>query len=313
MSESFCIGVDRLNVLKLPSLNDIFIGDQYNFYINYWRGHYSKDIISLISNSKPNLYLFEPYTLINDHNNYSETLIELRNERPTLLSIYNLNYLHFLYETIGRILYLDFLKIEYNAKILIQGDVKKLFFSEENWASVGIKTKDDLIYSADFKYLLIENSINTNHETLIHLENYSISSKLLRNKFRIKGSPTKNFYISRKNAISDPRFINDEEKIEDYYKSIGYEIVYNENLTFDEQRNLYKDAKNIVGISGTGLINILFAPDECTLTELRTSDFRNDDVFQYVCGYIGNEYKLIECFDSKNFSQPVIDKIISLK
>ncbi len=312
MSIEFSIGVDKFLVKNIPKSTKFIDKDPHNIYINFWRGGYSSEIIDSVNSSMPNLYLYEDLDIINDKTPDAEGIIKVNTEHPTLLSVYNLNYLHFLYETIGRILYLKHLELDFYPKILVQGNVDRLIFSKENWKDFGIED-DDILYTNQFKELSLSKSINTYSETLIHLENYSITSKLLRENLRLDGTPTKNFYISRKNAISDKRFIKNEELIEDYFISLGYQVVYNEELTFDQQRDLYKDAKTIAGISGTGLVNILFAPNECKLIELRTSDFRNDDVFKYICKFLNNSYELVECFDSNNNAEPVINKLISLQ
>lgn len=312
MSIEFYLGVDKFLVQDKPNATNIINKDPNNIYINFWRGGYSKPIIESVTSSMPNLYIYDDLTIINDKTPEVKDLIEVNTEHPTLLCVYNLNYLHFLYETIGRVLYLRYLGLDFYTKILVQGYIDNLIFSRSNWEEFGI-LQEDILYTTQFKELSLSKSINTHSESLIHLENYSITSKLLRETFRLSGSPIKDLYISRKNAISDKRFIRDEELIEEYFSSLGYEIVYNEELTFDQQRDLYKDARTIVGISGTGLVNILFAPDECKLVELRTSDFRNDDVFKYICKFLDNEYELVECFDSNNSAAPVINKLISLQ
>jgi capsular polysaccharide biosynthesis protein len=312
MSIEFYLGVDKFLVQNNPNATEIINKDPNNIYINFWRGGYSNQIIESVTSSMPNLYLYDDFTIINDKNPEVKDLIKVNTEHPTLLSVYNLNYLHFLYETIGRVLYLRYLGLDFYTKILVQGYVDNLIFSRSNWEEFGI-LQDDILYTNQFKELSLSKSINTYSESLIHLENYSITSKLLRETLRLNGSPIKDIYISRKNAISDKRFIEDEKLIEEYFISLGYAIVYNEELTFDQQRDLYKDARTIVGISGTGLVNILFAPDECKLVELRTSDFRNDDVFKYICKFLDNDYEVVECFDSNNSAAPVINKLTSLQ
>jgi capsular polysaccharide biosynthesis protein len=312
MSIEFYLGVDTFLVQNNPNATEIINKDPNNIYINFWRGGYSKPIIESVTSSMPNLYIYDHLTITSETDSGVEEVVEVDTKNPTLLSVYNSNYLHFLYETIGRVLYLRYLGLDFYTKILVQGYLDNLIFSKSNWEEFGI-LQDDILYTTQFKELSLSKSINTSSKSLIHLESYSITSKLLRESLRLSGSPIKDIYVSRKNAISDKRFIKDEELIEKYFIGLGYEIVYNEELTFDQQRNIYKDARTIVGISGTGLVNILFAPDECKLIELRTSDFRNDDVFKYICKFLDNDYELVECFDSNNSAAPVINKLTSLQ
>jgi capsular polysaccharide biosynthesis protein len=309
----FSVGIDIINVLEKPKGEIEFWGNDLDIYINFWKGEYDKKTIEAITKNKPRIYRFNSFTIPSSHVGNSDRVIEIGNDKPVMLAIFNGNYLHSLYEAAGRILYLDYLGLDYDKKFLILGEHKNYYFSDKNYLEFGIDPEKDLIRTADFSELIVKSSFNTRSDRLIHLESYEITSKLLRSKFRLEGMPIDNLYVSRKNALNDPRFITDEEKIEKYYSDLGYKIIYNEKLTFDEQREVYKNAKNIVGISGTGLINILFAPDDCKLTEILTSDFRNDQVFEFVCGSLGNGYQLIDSTDADHSAQKVIDKIISLQ
>jgi capsular polysaccharide biosynthesis protein len=64
------------------------------------------------------------------------------------------------------------------------------------------------------------------------------------------------FYI-RRNSIS--RLLKNESEIEELMISRGYVIVEPENLSFLEQVKLFKEAKIIVGTSGSALANIIFS------------------------------------------------------
>jgi len=311
--DDFSIGIDIFDVKEKPKSEIAFWGNDLDCYINFWKGKVDQKKIDIITNNKPRIHKFSSFEIDSMHENKKEHIIKIGVEKPALLSVYNGNYLHTLYESIGRILYFDFLELDYEKKFLIRGEYPNIMLSDKNFLEIGLEPQKDIIRTSDFSTIFVNSSFNTRSDSLIHLESYGITSKLLRSKFRLSGTPIDNIYVSRKNAIFDERFINDEEKIEEYYSELGYKIVYNEKLTFDEQREVYKNAKNIVGISGTGLINILFAPDDCKLTEILTSDFRNDQVFKYVCSFIDNDYELVDVIDSNHSAANVINKIISLQ
>lgn len=305
----FSVGIDIFNVKEKPSSEIVSWGNDLDFYVNFWKGHYDSNILDSITKNEPRIYKFSSFEIDSQASERQEVALTVGVDKPALVSVYNSNYLHTLYESVGRILYLDYLQLDYEKKFLIRGKYPSMILSDSNLLELGIDPEKDVIKNYDFSTLIVHSSFNTRSDRLIHLENYGIISKLLRSKLRLNGSPIDDIYVSRKNAINDERFINDEEKIEEYYQNLGYKIVYNEELTFDQQREVYKNAKSIVGISGTGLINILFAPDECKLTELLTSDFRNDQVFQYVCSFLGNEYELIDAIDANHSAESVINNI----
>ena len=65
--------------------------------------------------------------------------------------------------------------------------------------------------------------------------------------------------------------IDDHNRIEDYFKSIGYEIIIPENLnSFEEQINTFYEARTIVSTTSSGLTNSLFMQPGQTMVELVT-------------------------------------------
>lgn len=69
--------------------------------------------------------------------------------------------------------------------------------------------------------------------------------------------------------------IDDEEKMEQFFVSHGFEIVYAEdfNNNFINQINYFSKAKLLVGISGAGLTNAIFMKNGGHVVELSTSHF----------------------------------------
>lgn len=106
-----------------------------------------------------------------------------------------------------------------------------------------------------------------------------VSTKEIKKHLNIDESvePSKKVYLSRKHLAlqrgathpmrrggenrfdSDIRMFN-EELLEDYFKSIGYEVVVPEKdfKTFEEQVKYFNDVKALVSVSGSGLTNSIF-------------------------------------------------------
>lgn len=97
--------------------------------------------------------------------------------------------------------------------------------------------------------------------------------------------PEKRVYISRKkNNNRDLSFfikgrlpyesdsrIDDEEKLEKYFSSIGFEIVYSEDFkTFEEQMQFFYSVKTCVSLTGSGLTNTCFMQPGSTVVEIST-------------------------------------------
>lgn len=71
-------------------------------------------------------------------------------------------------------------------------------------------------------------------------------------------------------ADNDNR-IDDHDKIEDYFRSLGYEIIIPETLnSFEEQFNTFYEARTIVSTTSSGLTNSIFMQPGQTMIELVT-------------------------------------------
>jgi hypothetical protein len=87
------------------------------------------------------------------------------------------------------------------------------------------------------------------------------SSKNERNKI----------YISRKNA--NQRKLMNEDEIINFLKAEGYLIVFAEELSFEQQINLFGNADVVISPHGSGLSNIVFCSPNTKVIELFYGDF----------------------------------------
>jgi hypothetical protein len=96
---------------------------------------------------------------------------------------------------------------------------------------------------------------------------------------------TKKVYISRRNfkgrelgkliqgrlPYSNDNRMDDEKKVEDYFKSLGFEIAVPEDFkNFDEQINYFYQAKMVVSSTSSGFINAFFMRPGSTMVEIST-------------------------------------------
>jgi capsular polysaccharide biosynthesis protein len=95
-----------------------------------------------------------------------------------------------------------------------------------------------------------------------------------------KSTPFKNdivYHLNKSDGVDEMYFnhdkrIDDENKLEEYFKSIGFEIVDPINFdTLKEQINYFYDVKILVSMTGSGLTNSIFMQKEQTVVELVTS------------------------------------------
>lgn len=130
--------------------------------------------------------------------------------------------------------------------------------------------------------------INRNYYDVININNfyindykfyvgdtYSAMLRLFKNYIvNLDKSPHKKTYLSRsrtqKKEFLDER-LDDEQLLENYFKSLGYEIICPEDFSsFKEQLNYMYSVKTLVSLSGSGLSNSIFMQPSQNVVELVT-------------------------------------------
>ena len=85
-----------------------------------------------------------------------------------------------------------------------------------------------------------------------------------------KSNVDKKIYISRKNFFM--RKIKEEFKLEEYMAQKGYEIVYLENYSVEDQIEIIKESSEIVCLSGSSLVNCMLANPGTKIIEMSLDD-----------------------------------------
>lgn len=80
-------------------------------------------------------------------------------------------------------------------------------------------------------------------------------------------------YFSRKDWSGSQSF--GEERFEQLFRARGYEIVYPEKLTFDEQRKLLAETKELVATEGSVAHNAIFMPKGTRVVIIRKARYVN--------------------------------------
>ncbi len=99
--------------------------------------------------------------------------------------------------------------------------------------------------------------------------------------------------IFLKRSVDQGRMISNAEEIEKLMEALGFEIVENGLLNFEEQLNLYRSAAVVVGIHGAGLINLIFRyPLNCHLIEIFPSDWIEPHYY-FLSNQLGYKYNCV--------------------
>lgn len=95
-------------------------------------------------------------------------------------------------------------------------------------------------------------------------------------------------YVARRRG-TNRSILNDQEVINTLVE-LGFSIVYPENLSFPEQIALFSNAKIIVGPSGAGMANIVFARPDCKIAILAPVTYSaNFYFFSQIAQYLNQQ------------------------
>lgn len=223
---------------------------------------------------------------VTDDNELNVTAVDLTSEKEKfLISFYSSPY-HFFYDSLGHLL--NAIDLNKNATFVFNtNDLKKMRNSSFYYF---IKK---IIQNNDIDVLEIEPNdcikINKFYHVGIDFPPIPEPTKriydLLINNISSNGTlPDKKVYISRKQSEDnntyynlDSRFvhpknrIDDEQILEDFFKSHGFDIVYAEEFKTVEDQVLYMNSvKTMVCLTGSGFLNCLLMQEKCNFIEIVT-------------------------------------------
>jgi capsular polysaccharide biosynthesis protein len=228
--------------------------------------------------------------------------------------IYNTdNYYHFVYDTLPYLI--SFLKLKKNIKnikLLMNYpnfQSKKFYkFVEEFLEILDIKSNDIEIVNPNIKYSKVYISSSYTHgidsEKEPRSEIYKFYKKIIkisRLKSSEKNYPSK-IYISRRTWISEnienigtnytlKRKCENEDYLVEYLQKLGYKEVFTEKLSTIEKINLFSNVKNVVGLIGGGLCNVLFSKPNTKLLCIVSPTFLEvNNRFKYSLDNVKTEY-----------------------
>lgn len=260
--------------------------------------------LSIQKNKITNFYIDKDYEQLNIYKysnanffineiNQSTNILRIK-DNSTIIFMHG-HYWHFLIDCIGRYLFIK----------EVVPDLK-LFLCETHSPPLGapssyvdeilnfLKIPHVFISNLEYQVISFKNLYDFEEKTINQpLSAQSCSPKILEivrkeilKKCFIKKSYN-SIYVSRKKVINDDytnnkRKINNEEILEEYFKSIGYEIIYLENMSFKDQISLFYNAKKIVGMTGTNIGNSLFCQSGTLVVEIVNAiDYYNYDRWEF--------------------------------
>lgn len=308
----------KLKILDIDKNIEVIKKDDLNipiFNYNLGPGPNHIDRLKITSNIGPNVYKINKVKF--ELNPLANKELVIDNKCDVILLKDITQHHHMLFEMIGRILYLskysknskfDILIISEDDNTIIEDFFVKYKTLIKLLQMINITFADKYINLYEYKTLELNNLLITEYENSVMFDKYGDIARLIRNKFMIDDISNKNIYISRKNAKTNGlRKINNEELIENFYKKMDYEIVYLEYMSIKNQIDLFSNAKNVVGLTGSGLSNCVFANKDAKFLEIRNySGYYNNDHVR-IANFCNIDYDILTVEDTQNAEDIIIE------
>ncbi len=145
---------------------------------------------------------------------------------------------------------------------------------------------------------------------------YDITFKLANKIFSLKNEKVEKIYIGRKHGNSDsrnsisPRYIENEDLVEDYFKDLGYSVHYLEFYNMQEQIELFSKASKVVGFTGTGFTNVLWTDRENPIEVIQISSWPeyNDHTWRRIAESLGHRFFYIG-MSNTNSGEKIVENL----
>ncbi len=225
----------------------------------------------------------------------------------------HLQYYHFMFDSLAVFL---FLKKKYpHIKPLV------LLKTDSDQYKQDFRCKDILEYCGINHYYYLDKESNSKQNfNIFKLEKAIHINKQPFDMFRIKDiilnlreniytekdiNINKKIYISRRDSHN--RAVTDEKIIEDYFNSLGFQVVVLSELSILQQKELFEDAHTVVGRSGTGFVNLLFMHKEAQIIDLNVDFEYINAEYQNIAKTLDLNY--INIFFTSNESESILTKL----
>jgi hypothetical protein len=202
-------------------------------------------------------------------------LVELKGERYLLVHThYGVVYGHWLADILPKLLVLR--KELPHYKILLPESYVP--FHLTSLAPFGLAKQDVEIIKKDSSYKIkdltllshVGTSCNTKDETLQELRDFYLDFYIGKERKK----PTRKLYISRSKMAN--RKVSNEDEVEVLLVKNDFEMIYPEEYSFEEQVRMFSDCALLVGLTGSGLTNMLFMQNGSAVVEFKMiGDYTN--------------------------------------
>lgn len=187
-----------------------------------------------------------------------------------MLGFASYNYYHLTIEILSRLAYIDQFE-EYRSLPIIVDEIvmkipqyKQVLEKMNKYQHPVIEIPEDEIYTIHrliYPSANVWMPINVKSRELIQTNDFMIAPSALHNIRNAMLTPNdvkphKNIFISRKNTKAIR--LKNEIQVRELFEKKGFEIIYTEGMSLEEQIQCFQEAKCIVATSGAALTNIVY-------------------------------------------------------
>ena len=179
--------------------------------------------------------------------------------------------------------------------VILPAKFKKYSFIASSLDQIGFKFQfldSGFLYQLKDVYFISHFAISGNYNDNLMIKTRELLKveleKLRNNRF---------VYISRRYA--GKRSIQNESEIVPFLKSLNFEIVIAEELSFKEQKDLFSSVTLLVSNHGAGLTNMLFMNKGSSVIELRKINDKHNNCYFSLASALDIDYYYLKCdFDN---------------
>ena len=203
-----------------------------------------------------------------------------------LVGAASFNYYHLVVEILSRLTFIDYFEEYREYPILVDEVVMRIPQFKSALERINQLKHPIIVIEKEKKYhiedLILPSSnvwmpTNLYDRNAIQVEDFLIADSVLHNIRKAVGvwnerKPWRKIFISRKNTQAVR--LSNELNVRNIFADNGFEIVYTEEMTFQQQVECFGQAKCVVATSGAALTNTIFCQEETVIGCIIPSEHR---------------------------------------
>ena len=236
---------------------------------------------------------FGLFYLMRNYFSRKELILDKNKKYLICFDYWSIGYFHWMCDFLPKLLVAEKYLVDYT--IVLPENHKYPYIND----SLKIFNNINLVRFSDKQYISCSEAIIPDKVCLSGDNNPLVMQKI-RDKFLAYYKPVSdqnlfapNLYVSRSKAKG--RFITNEKEVIDALAELGFKTIYFEDYSLEDQIKLTYNCKNLIGLHGANLTNLMFMKPDSNLLELRNEgDIKNNYYYSLASSFSLN-YFYLQC------------------